>query len=96
MKKSIMAGRYEKAGVPPPALLLLDLDIKSLFREDERGKYWGKKNFLMDMPFIVLYLKPAIKKGTDTNYNQGKSYFIHIPNSIAADFPVLLRFPAKL
>jgi len=39
MKKSIMAGRYEKAGVPPSALLLLDLDIKSLFREDERGKY---------------------------------------------------------
>lgn len=42
MKKSIMAGRYEKAGVPPPALLLLDLDIKFLLREAERGTYWGK------------------------------------------------------
>lgn len=37
-----MAGRYEKAGDQPSALLLLDFDIKSLFRESERGTYWGK------------------------------------------------------
>lgn len=42
MKKSIMAGRYEKAGVPPSALLLLDFNIKFLLRESERGTYWGK------------------------------------------------------
>lgn len=42
MKKSIMAGRYEKAGVPPSALLLLDFNIKFLLREAERGTYWGK------------------------------------------------------
>lgn len=42
MKKSIIAGRYEKAEERLPALLLLDFDIKSLFRESERGKYWGK------------------------------------------------------
>lgn len=42
MKKSIMAGRYEKAEERLPALLLLDFDIKFLFRESERGTYWGK------------------------------------------------------
>lgn len=42
MKKSIMAGRYEKAEERLPALLLLDFDIKSPFRESERGTYWGK------------------------------------------------------
>lgn len=36
MKKSIMAGRYEKAGDQPSALLLLDFDIKSLFHEAEK------------------------------------------------------------
>ncbi|WP_299144922.1 hypothetical protein [uncultured Dialister sp.] len=42
MKKSIMAGRYEKAGVPPPVPPLLAFDIKFLLRETERGTYWGK------------------------------------------------------
>lgn len=41
MKKSIMAGRYEKAEVPPVPPLLA-FDIKSLFREAERGTYWSK------------------------------------------------------
>lgn len=42
MKKSIIAGRYEKAEERLPALLLLDFDIKFLLRESERGTYWGK------------------------------------------------------
>jgi hypothetical protein len=44
LKKSIIAGRYEKAGDQPSALLLLDFDIKSLFHEAEKkgGTYWGK------------------------------------------------------
>lgn len=42
MKKSIIAGRYEKAEDQPSALLLLDFDIKFLLRESERGTYWGK------------------------------------------------------
>ena len=41
MKKSIMAGRYEKAEERLPALLLLDFDIKSPFRESERGYILG-------------------------------------------------------
>ena len=47
MKKSIMAGRYEKAGDQPSALLLLDFDIKSLFHEAEKkgGVHIGVKIF---------------------------------------------------
>jgi hypothetical protein len=42
MKKSIIAGRYEKAGEPPVPPLLA-FDIKSLFREAEKWEtYWGK------------------------------------------------------
>jgi hypothetical protein len=46
MKKSIMSPSWstdtKKAEERLPALLLLDFDIKSPFRESERGKYWGK------------------------------------------------------
>jgi hypothetical protein len=42
MKKSIIAGRYEKAGEQPSALLLLDFNRKQIFHESERSKYWGK------------------------------------------------------
>lgn len=44
MKKSIMAGRYEKAGVPPSALLLLAFDI-NFFSVRLKGVHIGVKIF---------------------------------------------------